>query len=108
MTLSDKLIPNPVGADIGCGMHTARLKEMKIDMPKLDFIIRKNIPSGGQNRKTEGKYAGKLNLQKLYCISKYKAPVKQDLAYRSNGTLGGGNHFIIFSKNTLTSKRSVS
>ena len=46
MTISDKIIPNLVGVDIGCGMLAVKLREKEIDLEKLDKIIREYIPSG--------------------------------------------------------------
>jgi RNA-splicing ligase RtcB len=44
--LGDKVIPNVVGVDIGCGMLCATLEETEIDLKLLDKVIRENIPSG--------------------------------------------------------------
>ena len=46
MTITDKVIPNLVGVDIGCGMHVVTLYNNSIDFKKLDNFIRNNIPSG--------------------------------------------------------------
>lgn len=46
MTIGDKVVPNLVGVDIGCGMETAKLKTKRPELPKLDSFIRQNIPSG--------------------------------------------------------------
>ena len=44
MTLTNrKVIPNIVGVDIGCGMLAIKLKEQRIDLPKLDSVIRKYV-----------------------------------------------------------------
>ena len=48
MTLNDKVVPNLVGVDIGCGMLAIKLKEKRIDLPNLDSVIRKYVPSGGE------------------------------------------------------------
>lgn len=90
MTIRDKVCPNLVGVDIGCGMHTVRIKEDSIDTEKLDAVIRSNIPSGFEMRNTPHEHARSIDLDKLYCVNK----VNTDRAYRSIGTLGGGNHFI--------------
>ena len=37
--LGDKVIPNVVGVDIGCGMLTAELGKIYIDFEKLDDVI---------------------------------------------------------------------
>lgn len=91
MTIHDKVVPNMVGVDIGCGMETVKLKEKRIDFTKLDSVIRKFIPFGREIR-AEGKehpFAQDIDLTKLRCD---KHGVER--AYRSIGTLGGGNHFI--------------
>lgn len=46
MTIQDKVCPNLVGVDIGCGMYTVRIKEDSIDTENLDAVIRSKIPSG--------------------------------------------------------------
>lgn len=85
MTIKDKLIPNLVGVDIGCGMYAIKLKEKRIDLPKLDSTIRKYIPFGFNIYITKAQYFDIYNL---------KAPINIDNALRSIGTLGGGNNFI--------------
>ena len=44
MTITDKIVPNLVGVDIGCGMETVELKAKRINLPELDSFIHKNIP----------------------------------------------------------------
>ena len=104
--LGDKVIPNIVGVDIGCGMFTVELGRIDtgindktdssivnyvtdIDYEKLDNVIRTCIPSG-RNVHEEVKDVF-LELKKLRCYSKLK---NVDWLERSMGTLGGGNHFI--------------
>ena len=90
MVITDKLVPNLVGVDIGCGMETAILKDKRIELQKLDKVIQDFIPSGFNIRSTPHHYADEIDLSKLI-IAKH---VDLDRAYRSVGTLGGGNHFI--------------
>lgn len=94
MTITDKVIPNLVGVDIGCGMHLAKLKEQRIELPKLDSVIRKKIPSGFNIRESNHKYCNNTSIEKLKC----SASIYYDRAYKSLGTLGGGNHFIEMNK----------
>lgn len=94
MTVKDKICPNLVGVDIGCGMETIRLKERFIEPQKLDKVIRREIPSGFDHRKTPHRYAKNIDLSELYCAKH----VSVDKAYCSIGTLGGGNHFIEVNK----------
>ncbi|HHW00247.1 MAG TPA: RtcB family protein [Clostridiaceae bacterium] len=94
MTVSDKIVPNLVGVDIGCGMETIKLKQKKIDFEKLDKIIYDYIPSGFDIRKKEHKYVERIDFDNLVC----KKHVDLERARLSIGTLGGGNHFIEVNK----------
>lgn len=87
--LKDKVIPNIVGVDIGCGMLTVELGQIDIDFQKLDHIIRQYIPSGKNVH--QGRIVHFPDLQELYCFRSLKDTKKLE---RSIGTLGGGNHFI--------------
>ena len=90
MTIKDKICPNLVGVDIGCGMETVRIKENFIEPAKLDKVIREHIPSGFSVRSEAHRFANDIDLSRLYCANK----IDIDRAYNSIGTLGGGNHFI--------------
>ncbi|NLN15065.1 MAG: RtcB family protein [Tissierellia bacterium] len=87
--LGDKVIPNIVGVDIGCGMLTVELKDLDIDLPTLDKIIYNKIPAG-RNTHKERKY-DYPRLRDLYCLRELRELKRVE---RSIGTLGGGNHFI--------------
>lgn len=95
MTIKDKVVPNMVGVDIGCGMLVHRLKDKSVDFEKLDKIIRRSVPSGFNIRKVPHEYNKYLNLRDLKCSEK----VDLKRASLSIGTLGGGNHFIEMNKN---------
>ena len=90
MTITDKVVANLVGVDIGCGMETIKLKEKHIEPMKLDKLIYDKIPSGFNVRKKAHRYTDQINLSNLYCYH-YINPSRAEL---SLGTLGGGNHFI--------------
>lgn len=90
MTITDKIVPNLVGVDIGCGMETARIDDKDIDLEKLDFIIHVRIPSGFSIRGTPHTYSEMVDLESLRCARH----VNIERAKKSIGTLGGGNHFI--------------
>jgi RNA-splicing ligase RtcB len=94
MTVSDRIVPNLVGVDIGCGMETVRLKDREIDLRKLDQVIHEHVPSGFDIRKKQHPYAESINLNDLAC----KKHISMDRALQSIGTLGGGNHFIEVNK----------
>ena len=93
MTIGDKIVPNLVGVDIGCGMETlvirAKSEVSKYFNPEeLDKIIRKNIPSGRDIRKFPHRLAKEIEFEKV------RGKFDRHRAWLSVGTLGGGNHFI--------------
>ena len=90
MTIGDKICPNLVGVDIGCGMETVRIKEKHMELQKLDKLIRAEIPSGFAVRSKPHRYAKEIDLEELRCAKH----VDLLRAEKSLGTLGGGNHFI--------------
>lgn len=45
MTVTDKVVPNIVGFDIGCGMYTVEIGNVTVDFPKVDEAAH-IIPSG--------------------------------------------------------------
>ena len=87
--LGDKVIPNIVGVDIGCGMLCVELGNIDIDLEEFDKIVNENIPSGMNIR--EQKIAEFEDINNLYCFRELKETNKFEKAI---GTLGGGNHFI--------------
>ena len=91
MTITDKLTPNLVGVDIGCGMLTVKLKNTKIDFKELDKVINTEIPSGFKVHKRSKR---EFDLSNLRC----QKHVDTERASLSIGSLGGGNHFIEVSK----------
>ncbi len=92
--LGDKVIPNIVGVDIGCGMLCIKLKDVDINLNDIDNIIRKEVPSGFNIH--DEKISNCALLQNLKCKTKIK---NFDRVERSIGTLGGGNHFIEIARN---------
>ncbi len=89
--LGEKVIPNIVGVDIGCGMFTVKLGPVAIDLKMLDGFINKEIPSGkAVNQHKQVDFMTELEQLRLL------KEIRQDLKKwnRSIGSLGGGNHFI--------------
>ena len=95
MTITDKIVPGMVGVDIGCGMETVKLAESGMDFAALDKLIRREIPSGREIRKTEHSLNAEIDLTALRCVTE----VNLTRARFSIGTLGGGNHFIEVDRN---------
>jgi len=94
MTVKDKIVPNLVGVDIGCGMEAAVLKDNHIELSQLDKAIHQHIPAGFSVRSEEHHMTGEIDLSALRCAKH----VDLRRAYLSIGTLGGGNHFIELGK----------
>ena len=87
MTIVDKVVPNMVGVDIGCGMYTVNLGKVEINLEKFDEAAHyipcgRNVWEGRQER---------FDLTRLRCYRNLKDTKRLE---RSLGTLGGGNHFI--------------
>lgn len=91
MTIHDKVAPNLVGVDIGCGMLTVNLGKIDLNLQELDSVIHKNIPHGFGAHNNIKKH---FNFNNLKCENKINL---QRAAY-SLGSLGGGNHFIEIDK----------
>ncbi len=87
--LGDKVIPNIVGVDIGCGMLTLDLGDVNLDLQLLDKIIKQFIPSGFKVHNDR-----KIKFDKLKQLKCYRSLNDTKRFERSIGTLGGGNHFI--------------
>lgn len=90
MTIHDKICPNLVGVDIGCGMEVVELSENSIDYNKLDSLIREKVPSGFSIHDKPHTWASSAKLSELVCFNH----IDFARAEKSIGTLGGGNHFI--------------
>ena len=100
--MGDKVIPNIVGVDIGCGILVQPLVlKTKIDYHAFNEHILYAIPTGRNSRMNchmplPDQYmncyreAKKLILE-LHCYRELK---EQKRLYKSIGSLGGGNHFI--------------
>lgn len=99
MQLTDKVIPNVIGVDIGCGVTSVKFKSDEIDLGRLDRLIKQNIPSGFEINKAVCEGARPLEPKVTYVcktigIDAYKALL-------AIGSLGGGNHFIELGKDSL-------
>ena len=91
MTISDKISPNLVGVDIGCGMLTIKLNTPAVDFKQLDEVIHAKVPSGFNVHETS---KGSFDFSHLRC----QKHVDLRRASLSIGSLGGGNHFIELGK----------
>lgn len=98
MTAGDKVSPDLIGSDIGCGISLYQITlGDKLDLMELDQIIKSNVPYGYFKRVLppvllmDFSYLDKLMMLKDPSVDKNQI----SLAIRSGyATLGGGNHFI--------------
>lgn len=91
----DRIIPNLIGPDIGCGISVTKLDVKKknltaSDFEKLDRVIRENIQSGSR-RHGDDKH---FNLEVFSILNGLFVKIDTEKVKRSLCTLGGGNHFI--------------
>lgn len=91
-TVGKLILPQVTGIDIGCGITLAKLsgKIRKDHFLKLNTLIREQIPSGSQIRRSPHRYADHFHPNAFCC----KKSINEVKAVLSIGTLGGGNHFI--------------
>lgn len=93
MKIADKVCPNHVGVDIGCGVTGYFLTKDELDLAKikdLDVWLRNGgIPSGKRVRAKVHKKSSEFTPNSR--LIKSKICTRDELAL---GTLGGGNHFI--------------
>ena len=106
--LGDKVIPNIVGVDIGCGMRVLKLGKLSdIDFHAFHEHIRSNVPSGKIVREERFGFKPLVN-EEMEIYREAKQLVMELRCYRelkdsgrinkSIGSLGGGNHFIELDK----------
>ena len=97
-TIKDKIIPNVVGVDIGCGMYCVPLGKIELDLEKIDKVIREKVPHGqsAHNSSAEKFISVSLNRSEILIgrLECYKELKNVNHLLYSMGTLGGGNHFI--------------
>lgn len=103
-TLTDKVIPNVIGVDIGCSISVGKIKTEKTwTFEKLDEILRENIPTGTNTHSRPVEILNDID-SKLGSIFNEISPNVEKISKKlglnferikcSLGTLGGGNHFI--------------
>lgn len=106
--LGDKVIPNIVGVDIGCGMRVLKLGHIDdIDFHAFNEHIKANVPSGMIVREDRFGFKPLVNAEMdIYREAKKlvtELRCYRDLKYSNRinmaiGSLGGGNHFIELDK----------
>ena len=98
--VKERIVPNTVGVDIGCGMFVTEIGAHNIDLQKLDEVINKYVPAGFNihEKPVIGKWA-QLRMREMMLSMNCRQALDIDGALRAVGTLGGGNHFIEVGRN---------
>jgi RNA-splicing ligase RtcB len=104
-TMTDKIIPNVVGVDIGCGVLSVAIGDIsllggRIDFEGLDRHVRAEIPCGFNIHRRD--VLGELErdddgIDEILWAARETAQ-DEDHVLKSIGSLGGGNHFIELGK----------
>lgn len=95
--LGDKVIPNIVGCDVGCGVLVVNLGKVEFNdskLSELDKFIRENIPSGLSVN--DSKHT--IKFDRLKDLRMYDSLRKVEHLHSSICSLGGGNHYIELDK----------
>ena len=90
MTIGEKIMPNIVGIDIGCGMSLAQIKGKVREFQRLDTVIRESVPAGFNIRSKAHHLIEDFDFSRLACFKH----IDVERGRLSAGSLGGGNHFI--------------
>lgn len=91
LRITDKVCPNLVGVDIGCGVNLVKTDtDFSRRLEELDATIRGKVPFGNRSH---DRAQNAFDFTQLHCWDNLGQKTR-DLAERACGTLGGGNHFI--------------
>lgn len=96
MTIQDKIVPNLVGVDIGCGMFVQfiNIDPSTINYDQVDHVIRNFVPHGQNAHDSNKRHTLHHLIKSSPLFQSLHAPIDYNRAYDNVGTLGGGNHFI--------------
>jgi len=105
---TDKIIPNLIGVDIGCGVLTVKLGVMDLDLKYIDDYINANIPHGFKgNEVVNPTLTDQFRAGMIEVCQTINDLDKVDYHMKSCGSLGGGNHFIEIAENSDKEKHLI-
>lgn len=97
MHLTNKVVPNLIGVDIGCGVRSIffPLDELPTEdqLSGFDRAVRERVPAGMGQMHEEYSLSDDPFYDQVIEVCK-RVGMDEGKALRSLGTLGGGNHFI--------------
>lgn len=102
MAIKDKVVPNLVGVDVGCGMACFNLGKIDIDLADMNYKIRTQIPSG--RNINAGAVTRMPEIKNLKCYRELRDTSKFERAISS---LGSGNHFVEIAEDSNKNKYLV-
>jgi RNA-splicing ligase RtcB len=113
-SLTDKVIPNVIGVDIGCSISIGKIESKKPwTFETLDKIIRGHIPFGTNTHSSQVKILKNSNSKLGVIFNSIESDVEKiskkigidvDRIKCSIGSLGSGNHFIEIDTNSNDEK----
>lgn len=95
IALNDRVVPNLVGVDVGCGVLVSEIGTGSMDFNALDTAIRHYVPSGNDIHESP---VTSRQFEQFHNENFMATGLQNDYTNRSLGTLGGGNHFIELAK----------
>lgn len=106
-TIKDKVIPDLVGVDIGCGMLVVKIPQWLAKdifskesvFENIDKIVYENIPMGIKNRYKRHPFSELINLENLVAFS--DTQLNKEIFLYAIGSLGGSNHFMEWDKDSI-------
>ena len=101
---TDKIIPNIIGVDIGCGVVAYNLGKQELDFAEVDKRIRESVPLGFSSRQKRSKFITDKDKELISDMEKFfeENSLKKKYIDLQLGTLGGGNHFLEIAKSDKT------
>jgi tRNA-splicing ligase RtcB len=102
--LTDKVIPNLIGLDIGCGILCTNLGKFSPSFDRLDKFIIKNIPYGFERNKSVRKDDFETEFTQELEEACDQLEIKFSEHLKGVGSLGGGNHFIEVAEDSKKNK----
>ncbi len=97
--ITDKVVPNVVGVDIGCGMLVASIGNVDINLEEFDKELRRRVATGVNVNDTRTSFD--------MSTMDYLTRVQKERFEFSIGSLGGGNHFVEIAVNPEDGKKYI-
>ena len=98
MPLTDRINPNHVGVDIGCGVTAIKIPKLDKSLEEVDKLIKMVVPMGFNHQDKPYKFEHHELFEGDTIDVCRRLDLDYDRVLRQVGTLGGGNHFLEIGK----------